>query len=52
MLIGYARVSKAGVGQSLDLQIDALSGAYVEPEQVFSDQSFGKKMSVPVSMLD
>lgn len=47
MLIGYARVSKADGSQSLDLQIDALKNADVEPKQIYSDQASGKKDERP-----
>ena len=47
MLIGYARVSKADGSQSLDLQIDALKNADVQPKQIYSDQASGKKDERP-----
>lgn len=47
MYLGYARVSKADGSQSLDLQIDALKSADVEPKQIYSDQASGKKDERP-----
>lgn len=47
MLIGYARVSKADGSQSLDLQLDALKNADVQPKQIYSDQASGKKDERP-----
>jgi DNA invertase Pin-like site-specific DNA recombinase len=43
MLIGYARVSKADGSQSLDLQRDALTVAYVSDVHLYSDRASGKK---------
>jgi DNA invertase Pin-like site-specific DNA recombinase len=42
-LIGYMRVSKDDGTQSLDLQRDALAGAGVAPENVYSDLASGQK---------
>jgi len=39
--------SKADGSQSLDLQIDALKDADVEPKQIYSDQASGKKDERP-----
>lgn len=40
-LIGYARVSSAG--QKLDVQVDALTGAGVSPEHLYSEKVSGTK---------
>ena len=47
MLIGYARVSKADGSQSLDLQRDALLGAGVAEDRIYSDRASGKKDQRP-----
>ena len=47
MNIGYARVSKAGDAQNLDLQYDALAAAGVAGEFVYEDRASGKKDSRP-----
>lgn len=47
MLIGYSRVSKADGSQSLDLQMDALTGAGVRDEHIYSDHASGKKDERP-----
>ena len=47
MNIGYARVSKAGDAQSLDLQLDALAAAGVAAAAVYEDRASGKKESRP-----
>ncbi|MDE0009412.1 MAG: recombinase family protein [Gammaproteobacteria bacterium] len=47
MDIGYARVSKAGDAQSLDLQVDALTGAGVAAQVIYEDRASGKKESRP-----
>jgi DNA invertase Pin-like site-specific DNA recombinase len=47
MLIGYARVSKADGSQSLDLQHDALIGAGVKDQHIYSDRASGKKDDRP-----
>ena len=47
MNIGYARVSKAGNAQSLDLQVDALTGAGVAARAIYEDRASGKKDSRP-----
>ena len=47
MNIGYARVSKAGDAQSLDLQLDALAAAGVDAAAVYDDRASGKKESRP-----
>ena len=47
MNIGYARVSKAGDAQSLDLQVDALTGAGVAARAIYEDRASGKKDSRP-----
>ena len=43
MLIGYARVSKADGGQTLDLQIDALIAAGVTYKRIYRDKASGSK---------
>ena len=45
MHIGYARVSKAGDAQSLDLQVDALTGAGVAAQAIYEDRASGRKDS-------
>lgn len=47
MNVGYARVSKAGDAQSLDLQVDALTGAGVAARAIYEDRASGKKESRP-----
>ena len=47
MHIGYARVSKAGDAQSLDLQHDALAAAGVGAQAIYEDRASGKKESRP-----
>ena len=47
MQIGYARVSKAGDAQNLDLQYDALTEAGVAKESVYEDRASGKKDDRP-----
>ena len=47
MNIGYARVSKAGDAQNLDLQHDALTAAGVAKEFIYEDRASGKKDSRP-----
>ena len=47
MNIGYARVSKAGDAQNLDLQYDALTKAGVDKEFIYEDRASGKKDSRP-----
>ena len=47
MQIGYARVSKAGDAQNLDLQYDALTEAGVAKESIYEDRASGKKDSRP-----
>ncbi|MDE0207195.1 MAG: recombinase family protein [Candidatus Tectomicrobia bacterium] len=47
MHIGYARVSKAGDAQSLDLQLDALAAAGVAAQAIYEDRASGKKESRP-----
>ena len=42
MLIGYARVSKGDGSQLLDLQMDALIGAGVDPERIYQDHASGR----------
>lgn len=44
-LVGYARVSTDD--QRLDLQIDALTAAGVEPDSIFSEKRSGKNMDRP-----
>ena len=43
MNIGYARVSKSGDAQNLDLQHDALTEAGVATEAIYEDRASGKK---------
>ena len=47
MLIGYARVSKADNSQVLDLQIDALTNAGVNEENIYTDKISGSKDERP-----
>ena len=47
MNVGYARVSKAGDAQNLDLQVDALTGAGVAARAIYEDRASGKKESRP-----
>src|SRR6201991_1484268 len=47
MQIGYVRVSKADGSQVLDLQMDALRAAGVEPDNIYEDQASGKKDDRP-----
>ena len=47
MNIGYARVSKSGDAQNLDLQYDALAEAGVDKGAVYEDRASGKKDSRP-----
>ena len=47
MQIGYARVSKAGGAQNLDLQCDVLTEAGVPRESIYEDRASGKKDSRP-----
>ena len=47
MNIGYARVSKSGDAQNLDLQYDALTAAGVAREFIYEDRASGKKDSRP-----
>ena len=47
MLIGYARVSKADGSQSLDLQQDALLEAGVGADEIYEDQTSGKRDTRP-----
>ena len=47
MNIGYARVSKAGDAQNLDLQHDALTADGVAKEFIYEDRASGKKDSRP-----
>jgi DNA invertase Pin-like site-specific DNA recombinase len=47
MLIGYARVSKSGGSQNLDLQTDALIKAGVELNNIYHDEASGKNMKRP-----
>ena len=47
MNIGYARVSKAGDAQNLDLQYDALTKAGVDKQFIYEDRASGKKDSRP-----
>ncbi|GBR49580.1 recombinase family protein [Neokomagataea thailandica] len=43
MKLGYARISKADGSQVLDLQIDALTAADVEPDHIYTDETSGKR---------
>ena len=47
MNIGYARVSKSGDAQNLDLQYDALTQAGVAKEAIYEDCVSGKKDNRP-----
>ena len=47
MNIGYARVSKAGEAQNLDLQYDALTKAGVGREAIYEDRASGKRERRP-----
>ncbi len=47
MLIGYARVSKADNSQVLDLQIDALTNAGLNEENIYTDKISGSKDERP-----
>ncbi len=47
MLIGYARVSKSDNSQVLDLQIDALTNAGVNEENIYTDKISGSKDERP-----
>ena len=47
MNIGYARVSKAGDAQNIDLQYDALTEAGVTKEAIYEDRASGKKDDRP-----
>ena len=47
MQIGYARVSKADNSQVLDLQIDALTNAGVNEENIYTDKISGSKDERP-----
>lgn len=47
MNIGYARVSKSGDAQNLDLQYDALTEAGVDKAVIYEDRVSGKKDSRP-----
>ena len=47
MNIGYARVSKSGDAQNLDLQYDALTKAGVAKEAIYEDRASGEKDSRP-----
>ena len=47
MNIGYARVSKTGGAQNLDLQYDALTAAGVDKEAIYEDRASGKKDGRP-----
>ncbi|MFE0758753.1 recombinase family protein [Inquilinus sp. NPDC058860] len=42
MLIGYVRVSKSDGSQVLDLQMDAMQTAGVDPGHIYSDKASGK----------
>lgn len=46
-LIGYARVSKADDSQKHDLQIDALVGAGVDQDDIYTDRISGAKSDRP-----
>jgi DNA invertase Pin-like site-specific DNA recombinase len=45
--IGYMRVSKSNGDQTLDLQRDALIGAGIDPQNIYSDMASGKKDDRP-----
>ncbi len=47
MLIGYMRVSKIDGSQAIDLQLDALVAAGVDPKQLYEDKASGKKEDRP-----
>lgn len=47
MKIGYARVSKSDGSQVIDLQVDALTAAGVDPDNVYRDYASGKKDKRP-----
>lgn len=47
MLIGYARVSTARQGESLDTQCDALLDVGCDPAHFFSDTVSGSKWQRP-----
>ena len=47
MNIGYARASKAGDAQNLDLQHDALTKAGMAKEAIYEDRASGKKEGRP-----
>jgi DNA invertase Pin-like site-specific DNA recombinase len=47
MKIGYARVSKSGDAQNLDLQYDALAEDGVAKEAIYADRASGKEDSRP-----
>ncbi|MEI6267736.1 MAG: recombinase family protein [Methylococcaceae bacterium] len=47
MLIGYMRVSKIDGSQTIDLQLDALVAAGVDPKQLYEDKASGKKEDRP-----
>ena len=47
MLLGYARCSKADGSQVLDLQMDALASAGVDPANVYTDLASGKRDDRP-----
>ena len=47
MQVGYARVSKADNSQVLDLQIDALTNAGVNEENIYTDKISGSKDERP-----
>ena len=47
MNIGYARVSKTGGAQNLDLQYDALTAAGVDKKAIYEDRASGKKDGRP-----
>ena len=47
ILIGYMRVSKIDGSQTIDLQLDALVAAGVDPKQLYEDKASGKKEDRP-----
>lgn len=47
MKLGYVRVSKADGSQTLDLQVDALTEAGVDKNNIYQDQASGKKDDRP-----